>query len=456
MAIDGWNLLSNSTATSRHLRVLRQSVAGSGAWHGQVVLSKKYLQLFRPGFTHKAVFGGRGTSKTTSNAIYVVLRMDAAYTTFVGLRKRQVSIRHSVKRSIERAIRTLGLTHRFEITAFEIRNKFTGSIAFFRGLEHDSDETTRGLEGVDIFWLDEARNVSQEALSNLLRVIRERGAELLTSWNPLDPEDPIEKLYRGNNPPKSLLLIETGIEDNPAFFASPMAEEYWRLKAADEAAWRHVYGGAYDTRAGVRIYDNVEVGELPARYLDGERPAYGLDLGYVNDPTAIVRVWVLEAHKTIYVDREAVGYGADHDELTDLLDAVLDDKTDLVTSDNSEQRTTDALNRDGYNIAVTKKGGGSVVAGIRLVKGYRFIVHPECTNVIDETKRYRWKIDRQGNRTTVPIGPDHTLDAIRYAVTGRQDADDNPDNYVMVEIERGVLDWVHISKAGDSSGIRRL
>src|SRR4029077_6407595 len=106
--------------------------------------------LFRPGYTHKALYGGRGTAKTTSIALYIILRMDAAYTIVAGLRKRQVSIRHSSKRALERAIRWLGLNGRFEILHTEIRNRVTGSVAFFRGLEHDSDETTRGLDGVDI------------------------------------------------------------------------------------------------------------------------------------------------------------------------------------------------------------------------------------------------------------------------------------------------------------------
>jgi len=356
------------------------------------------------------------------------LRMDAAYTVVAGLRKRQVSIRHSSKRALERAIKWLGLTARFEILHTEIRNRVTGSVAFFRGLEHDSDETTRGLDGVDIFWLDEARNVSMRALMDLVRVLRERGAELISSWNPLDPDDAIESYYRGEMPPQHLLLMETSQDDNPAFFASPMADEYWRLKAADEQMWEHVYGGKHDVVGGERVYPRIEIGEVPWRYLDGLEPCYGLDLGYTDDPTVAMRVWLLDEQKTIYVEREAVGYGEDTDGISDLLDAVLHDRSATVIADNSEQRTTDALNGKGHNLIVTGKGAGSVVEGIRFINGHRIVVHPDCTEAIEESKHYKWRIDRQtGKRTQVPRkGHDHTWDATRYAVMGRDAAGNGP------------------------------
>ncbi|MEQ1955382.1 PBSX family phage terminase large subunit [Mesorhizobium sp. CN2-181] len=422
--IEGWNTLTNPAMANRALRTLRETVNNSASWNGKLVLSKKYLQLFRPGFTHKAVFGGRGTAKSTSIAIYIVLRMDAAFVIVAGMRKRQVSLRHTSKGALERAIRWLGLQHRFEVTLHEIRNRVTGSFAFFRGLEHDSDEDTRGLDDVNIFWLDEARNVAHNDLMNLVRAIRAIGAELICSWNPLDPEDAVERFYRGNVAPQHLLLIDTAQEDNPLFFASPMADEYWRLKAVDEQMWGHVYGGAYDIAQGDRIYTKAEIGTVPAQYLEGVEPCYGLDLGYTDDPTVATKTWVLEKYNTIYVEREAVGYGEDVDGIADLLTDVLHRRDAVVISDNSEQRTTSALSAKGFSIEVTAKNvvGKSVVEGIRFINGHsRIIVHPACTETWTETKHYKWKIDRQtGKRLQMPRkGHDHCWDSIRYAVMAR-------------------------------------
>jgi phage terminase large subunit len=427
MAIDGWNTLTSSSATNRTLRTLRATVGTGGSWNGQLVLSKKYLQLFRPGFIHKAVSGGRGTAKTTSIALYIILRMDAAYTVVAGLRKRQVSIKHTSRQALLKAIRLLGLGHRFEQLQNEIRHRVTGSFAFFQGLEHESDESTRGLDGVDIFWIDEARNVAHRDLMNVVRVIRERGAELITSWNPLDPEDAIERLYNGEMPPQSLLKIVTSQEDNPLFFASPMADEYWRLKAEDEQMWLHVYGGAYDIAGGERIYDNIQIGVPPDQFFEDAVPVYGMDIGYSDDPSVVTKTWVSDTFKRAFVEKEAVGYGEDVDGICDLLDAVLDGKDDLVTCDNSEPRTTAAVNALGYNLLKTKKNEIGVVEGIREVRSLRPIVHPSCTETIDESKHYKWKVDRQsGKRTQVPRkGHDHCWDSIRYAVLGRDAAAGN-------------------------------
>jgi len=429
MSIPGWNIFTNETAAQKAMRSAKANSRVGNT--GPVVLSRKYMKLFRTGYTHKALHGGRGTGKTTAIAIYIILRMDAAYTVVAGLRKRQVSIRHSSKRALERAIRILGLSHRFEILHTEIRHLVTGSIAFFRGLEHDSDETTRGLDGVDIFWLDEARNVSYVALMNLIRVIRERGAECICSWNPLDPADAVEQYYRNEDEalrPQHLLLIDTDQEDNPYFFSSPMQDEFWRLRAADEHQFNHVYGGGYDIGGGERIYDKIEVGIVPSHYLSNLTPTYGLDLGYVDDPTVAMKVWVLDQDQTIYIEKEAVGYGADEDGIADLLDAVVHEKDALVIADNSEQRTTDAVNGKGYNLSITKKGAGSIVAGIRFIRGFRLIVNPQCEETIEEAKHYKWKLDRQsGKRTQTPRdGHDHCWDAIRYAVMGREEVGNGP------------------------------
>lgn len=427
MGIAGWNTLTSDAATNRTLRTLRETTGGGGSWDGKFVLSRKYLQLFRTGFTHKAVWGGRGTAKTTSIACYIILRMDAAYTVVAGLRKRQVSIAHTSMQALKKAARILGLSHRFEFVRNEIRHRLNGSFAFFQGLEHESDESTRGLDGVDIFWLDEARNVAHRDLMNVVRVIRERGAELITSWNPLDPEDAIEKFYRtGELLPAKLLTLSTSVEDNPLFFASPMADEYWRLKAEDEQTWRHVYGGEYDIANGDRIYTKFKQGEVPARYLEGATLCIGLDLGYVDDPTVASRTWINPKHSLIYVEKEAVGYGEDVAGINDLLMHVTGgDRSLTIISDNSERRTTDDLkNEYGWEIATTKKN----VAGFGVVEGIRFIdshtnafIHPDCTETWTETKHYKWKMDRMtGKRTQVPRkGHDHCWDSIRYAVMGR-------------------------------------
>ncbi|RUX97432.1 MULTISPECIES: phage terminase large subunit [unclassified Mesorhizobium] len=423
MNVAGWNLLVSDAATNRQLRTLRQTVA-EGSWNGKLVLSRKAMQVFRPGFTHKAVYGGRVTEKTTTIALYIIARMEAAYTRVVCLRKRLVSLRHSSMQSLKDAIRMLGLQDRFDVLHNEIIHKENGSLAFFKGLESDAEETMRGTQGVDVFWLDEARNVSYKDFMEVVRALRRRGAELISSWNPLDPEDACDKYYRGDNPPQDLLKVHLQHEDSATFATSPAAKEYHRLLAEDPQLHAHVYGGGYDVFKGERVYTKFKVGIVPRQYLEGATCHYGLDLGYVDDPTVATKTWLNPRYGLIYVEKEAVGYGEDVDGIADLLNAVLDSKDDDVISDNSEPRTTDGLNNKGYSINRTRKNvvGKSVVEGVREIGGYAAqYIHPECTETIDETKHYKWKIDRVTGKRLQQVrkGHDHCWDSIRYAVMGR-------------------------------------
>ena len=61
----------------------------------------------------------------------------------------------------------------------------------------------------------------------------------------------------------------------------------------------------------------------------GIAPVFGLDLGF-NSPSAAIRAYVVEESRQIYVEREAFGV-VPLDDLTGLLDAVVNDPGDLET-----------------------------------------------------------------------------------------------------------------------------
>lgn len=76
------------------------------------------------------------------------------------------------------------------------------------------------------------------------------------------------------------------------------------------------------------------------------------------------------------------------------------------------------MQKHGYpKLGAATKGSGSIEDGIEFLKSFEIIVHPRCTNVIDELTSYRFKIDRDTNEV-LPIFEDknnHTIDALRYA-----------------------------------------
>ncbi|MGX8007923.1 PBSX family phage terminase large subunit [Mesorhizobium sp. ORM8.1] len=396
--------------------------------HGQdgtrpIIFPEKHAGvLFSEDATFKALKGGRGTAKSTSAAIYIILRMDAENVRVACLRRFQNSIRQSSKRSLERAIERLGLSHRFYVGRFDIVNKATGAEAFFQGIERNADDTARGLEDVDIFYIDEAHAVTISAFNVILPTLRKSDAEMILCWNPRDPEDAPDKLFLpGGLYASESVVCDAQIEDNPYFYVSPMARQMQLMKQQDNDLYQHIWRGAYDTKRSDRIF-TIQVRELSSGELRGIDPVYGMDLGYVDDPTVVVKVYVIEYSKTIYVAKCAHEYGCEADDLPDLIDEVIDSRGDTVICDTNEQRTTSALVNKGFNLVNAEKGPGSVVAGVRWLRGYQIAVHPDCELIQDEARLYRWKVDRAtGKRTNVPVkGNDHSWDAVRYATQAAQ------------------------------------
>ena len=88
----------------------------------------------------------------------------------------------------------------------------------------------------------------------------------------------------------------------------------------------------------------------------------------------------------------------------------------LIYADSAEPRLIDELRRMGWNIRPSVKGRDSINAGIDLLKRFKIHIHKESTNAIQEFRNYKWKEDRTGKLTNIPMDSNnHICDAVRYA-----------------------------------------
>lgn len=63
----------------------------------------------------------------------------------------------------------------------------------------------------------------------------------------------------------------------------------------------------------------------------------------------------------------------------------------------------------------SKKGKDSINTGINTVKALKIYITDNSLNTLKELKRYKWKVDKNGHTTNVPIDKyNHSADAIRY------------------------------------------
>jgi phage terminase large subunit len=144
---------------------------------------------------------------------------------------------------------------------------------------------------------------------------------------------------------------------------------------------------------------------------------FGLDFGYINDPSAFVALVADKDNKILYIFDEFYKKGL----LNDAIAKEIKNKNyakEIIIADSAEQKSIEEIKREGISrIKGARKGKDSILNGIQLIQQYKMIVHPNCVNVIEELRNYTWQKDRStGEYINKPIDTyNHALDALRYA-----------------------------------------
>lgn len=396
-----------------------------------IFIGQKFLRLFEPA-RHKAFFGGRGSAKSHSFATALSAISSRETKRIVCARQFQNSIRDSVKELLEQKMVDMQIATQFQVYQREIVHKVTESRFTFIGLDRNPD-SAKSLEGADICWVEEARTINQRSMEILIPTIRAPGSELWWSWNPEFRNDPVDYYFRGPNPPPDSIIVEVGIEDNPWFFQTPLAQEMWFMQQGNYERYLHIWRGGYDDGYETKIFSNVVVAHLdfvPEHFA----PRYGMDFGFGQDPSFITKSYVNEERKEIYIQKEASGR-VPLRQLPAMMDSVIDSRDDLIKADSSQPMTIEHLQAQGFNIIGAKKGPGSVKAGINWLQGFRIIIDPDCEGMREEARLYSWQIDRlTRKRLSVPVDANnHGWDSLRYGTEDVQlvEAEVDEDDGVM-------------------------
>lgn len=339
------------------------------------------------------------------------------------MREKQNSLKDSVKQLLEDKIKKFGLEgegeHQFDLMGSEIRTPFGGKISFI-GMQNHTAESIKSLEGYDRCWVEEAQSLSKRSLEVLRpTIMRKRGAQLWFSWNPRSPEDPVDMLLRGPNPPESSIVVHTNYYDNPWLDAQARKDiEYDRARDLDR--YFYVWEGGYEIRTGARVFTNwkIEEFEAPAGtffYLGG-------DWGFSVDPTVLVRCFADVQPKTerskLYIDHEAYQVGCEIDNTPALFDTVPGSRTYPIIADSARPETISYLRRHGFpRIEAARKGAGSVKEGIIFLQGFDIVIHPRCTQTIEEFELYSYVQDAKTQVISSELSDkkNHVIDSVRYA-----------------------------------------
>ncbi|HNB10282.1 MAG TPA: phage terminase large subunit [bacterium] len=200
------------------------------------------------------------------------------------------------------------------------------------------------------------------------------------------------------------------------FLPPAIVEKILSYKVTNPNRWL-VYGlGKTGTIEGLIFPDLQVVDAFPK---DAERVAYGLDFGFTNDPTVLIRSTVLDG--MIIADQMIYETRLDNPAIARRLKE-LGLAGELIYCDSAEPKSIKELRDLGCNVVEAVKGAGSINWGLSHLKSYRggYAVTARSSEMRHELRNYSNKYDKFTNRyTNDPEDKfNHCADAWRYSQSG--------------------------------------
>lgn len=335
------------------------------------------------------------------------------------------SLEDSSMEEIKAAIRSEPwLDAYFDIGDKFIRTKNKRVSYAFAGLRHNLD-SIKSKARILIAWVDEGENVSETAWIKLLPTVRENDSEVWVTWNPEKADSATDERFR-KCVPEGAKIVEMNHSDNPWFPAVLEQERRQDRERMDDQTYAWVWEGAYRENsesqilAGKYVVREFEPGD------DWDGPYYGLDWGFSQDPTAGVKLWIND-HR-LYVEYEGQKIGLENDHIAKfMIDRLPGIEKHAVRGDSARPETIshvkskgDKNDRDNLpRLEPVDKWPGSVEDGIAHLRSYaEIVIHPRCPGVLNEARKYSYKVDRNTNDVLTDIidKHNHFIDAIRYAL----------------------------------------
>ena len=154
--------------------------------------------------------GGRASGKTQSVARFILYLCEVRHVRICCGREIQNSINESVRAVFLDLIDKYNLN--YKITRNYLINKNTDSKIFFKGFREQGRVNIKGLEGVDVLWIDEAQSIAKTTLDIIVPTIRKHNSAIIFTMNRYTRFDSVYNFcaYR-----KDCLHININYFDNP-------------------------------------------------------------------------------------------------------------------------------------------------------------------------------------------------------------------------------------------------
>lgn len=391
-------------------------------------IKKKYQPLYWSKKRYFILTGGRGSGKTFVVQDYLVRLLEEVGQGILYTRYTMTSVEGTIIPLFTKHIELISDIKKYHITKKYIYNKHTGSFIMFSGIKTTSGDQTGNLKtlpNITTWVIEEGEDYNKEdSFDDIDDSIRGKILQNRVIWiqNPTTRHHFIyKKFFEKTHELKTIdgfnyqhsthpdvEHIHTTFLDNVDNLDPHKVKRWIQTKKTNPKKYANKYIGAWKDKADGVIFEQWEQGNF-----DESLPyLYGADYGFANDPSTIAKVAIDNSKRIIYIEEKLYTKHLSTDDLKTIYTDIVG--KDVVICDSAELRLINDLISHNINAIPTQKKPGSVLAGIKKMSGYKFVICGDSPNLITELNNYCF-IDK-GSKTLPIDDYNHLLDAVRYAV----------------------------------------
>ena len=184
----------------------------------------------------------------------------------------------------------------------------------------------------------------------------------------------------------------------------------------NDANWWRVYGEGKVGQLEGLIFPDIElIDTMPDAA--GLREVYGMDFGFTNDPSTLIRILLDTGRREAWLDEIFYKRGMLNSDMAREMEAAgVPKRSTMIFADCAEPKTIADLAGYGWNILPCYKATRKAEQ-LQMMRGYRLHITKRSIDTIKEARAYCWMQDKDGKwlNEPQPFG-DHAMDAARYGL----------------------------------------
>ena len=333
------------------------------------------------------------------------------------LRKVGATVRDSVFADVQATLSYFGILNMCKVNMSAFRIELPNGAEFiFKGM--DNPEKIKSIKGISDVVMEEASEFTLDDYTQLTLRLRDKAhkqKQIYLMFNPVSKANWVYNAFFVKKP-KNTVVYQTTYKDN-RFLDALTRENIEELANRNEAYYKIYALGEFATLDKL-VFPKYTKALLNKDDLRQITSYFGLDYGFINDPSAFMHVKIDDDRKRLYVVEEYVKKGLTNDKIAESITS-LGYAKEQIRADSAEKKSNQELRNLGIGRVIdVKKGAGSVMQGIQYLLQYEWIVDERCVKTIEELENYTWKKDKATNEyINEPVDSyNHCLDAIRYAI----------------------------------------